>query len=110
MTLQVDVVSAEERLWSGDARQVTARTVDGDIGVLTGHAPLLAILAPGEVRVQTEAGETVLAHVSDGFLSVEHDRVTVVAQDAALGSGAESAAAASGDGPGDGVHDAGSDS
>ena len=87
MTLQVDVVSAEERLWSGEASQVSARTVDGDIGVLTGHAPLLAILAPGDVRVRTEAGETVTAHVNDGFLSVEHDRVTIVAQDAALGSG-----------------------
>ena len=87
MTLQVDVVSAEERLWSGEASQVSARTVDGDIGVLTGHAPLLAILAPGDVRVRTEGGEMVTAHVNDGFLSVEHDRVTIVAQDAALGSG-----------------------
>ena len=97
MTLQVDVVSAEERLWSGEASQVSARTVDGEIGVLTGHAPLLAILAPGDVRVRTESGETVTAHVNDGFLSVEHDRVTIVAQDAALGSGDDSSAPASRD-------------
>ncbi|MFI7589661.1 F0F1 ATP synthase subunit epsilon [Spongisporangium articulatum] len=85
MALQVDVVSAEERLWQGEATRVIARTVEGDIGILTGHAPTLAILAAGQVQILTGSGETVAATVQDGFLSVEHDRVTIVSQDATLG-------------------------
>jgi F-type H+-transporting ATPase subunit epsilon len=94
MTLQVEVASAEQRVWSGEASRVIARTVDGDIGILTGHAPVLAILAPGEVQVLTSQGETVTATVQDGFISVEHDRVTIVAVDAVLGTGSDSHATA----------------
>ena len=87
--LEVEVVSAEERLWRGNATRVIARTVEGDIGILTGHAPTLAILAAGEVRVLAEDGSTVTAECQDGFLSVEHDRVTIVSQDAVLASGSQ---------------------
>jgi F-type H+-transporting ATPase subunit epsilon len=82
--LQVTVVSADAEVWSGAARMVVAKTTEGEIGILAGHEPLLAILAAGEVRVTTLEGPVVTATADDGFLSVEHDTVTVVARDAAL--------------------------
>jgi F-type H+-transporting ATPase subunit epsilon len=84
--LEVELVSADSRVWSGEAREVIARTTEGDMGVLPGHAPVLAVLAKGEVRILTE-GQEVVATVEDGFLSVEHDRVTVVSDSAALTNG-----------------------
>lgn len=84
MTLKVELVAADREVWSGDAAQVVATTTDGDIGILTGHAPLLAVLAEGEVRISGE-GSDVVATVDGGFLSVDHDRVTVVAESARVG-------------------------
>ena len=83
-TLKVSVVSANAEVWSGEAKQLTARTVEGEIGILAGHEPLLAILATGEVRVTAADGTRVTAQADDGFLSVENDVVTVVAREAAL--------------------------
>ena len=87
MPLQVELVSAEARVWSGEANRVIARTTDGDIGVLPGHAPVLAVLAAGEVRILTAEGENVVAMLEDGFLSIEHDRVTLVSDSASLTGG-----------------------
>ena len=81
MPLEVELVSADSRVWSGEAREVIARTTEGDMGVLPGHAPVLAVLAKGEVRIFTE-GQEVVASVDDGFLSVERNRVTVVSDSA----------------------------
>ena len=81
--LQVSVVSADQEVWSGTASMVVARTVVGEIGILAGHQPLLAILAAGEVRITTGSGR-IIANAEDGFLSVDHDTVTVVARNAAL--------------------------
>jgi F-type H+-transporting ATPase subunit epsilon len=82
--LQVSVVSADEEIWSGVARQVIARTTVGEMGILAGHEPVLAILAAGEVRITTRDGQLVTAHADDGFLSFEHNRLTVVARAASL--------------------------
>jgi F-type H+-transporting ATPase subunit epsilon len=82
--LDVTVVSADSQIWSGKAKQIIARTLVGEIGILAGHEPVLAILAKGDVRITTTDGELVTAHADDGFLSVEHDTVTVVARDAEL--------------------------
>ena len=82
--LKVSVVSANAEVWSGEAKQLTARTVEGEIGILAGHEPLLAILATGEVRVTAVDGTRITAQADDGFLSVENDVVTVVAREAAL--------------------------
>jgi F-type H+-transporting ATPase subunit epsilon len=82
--IEVSVVSADQEIWSGTARQLIARTAVGQIGILAGHEPILATLAEGEVRITTTSGEVVTARADDGFLSVDHDRVTVVARDAAL--------------------------
>jgi len=83
-SLNVSVVSAERELWSGEATQVVARTTEGEIGILAGHEPILAILAPGESRVTAVDGSVVTARVEDGFLSVQGDTITIVAGNAEL--------------------------
>ena len=87
MPLEVTLVSADRRVWSGEASQVIARTVEGDIGILGGHAPLLAVLAEGEIRIRPTGGEDVVAQLDGGFLSVEHNRVTVISDSASLDAG-----------------------
>ncbi|GIT81979.1 MULTISPECIES: F0F1 ATP synthase subunit epsilon [Leifsonia] len=82
--LNVSVVAADHEVWSGEASMVVARTVEGQIGILPGHEPLLAILASGEVRVTLNGGESITAQADDGFLSVENNTVTVVARQAEL--------------------------
>ena len=82
--LTVSVVSADQEVWSGLAKQIVARTTEGEIGILPGHEPILAILAAGEVRVTTTEGSVVSANAEDGFLSVENNNVTVVARNAEL--------------------------
>jgi F-type H+-transporting ATPase subunit epsilon len=84
VSLQVEVVAADHKVWSGEASMVIARTIEGDLGVLPGHAPLLAVLAPAEVTIRSAAGEDITAHCGNGFLSVEHDRVMIVADRADL--------------------------
>ena len=78
--LHVEVVSADRLVWSGEATMVIARTTEGDVGVLPGHAPILSLLIDGVVDVQTAEGETWVAAVSAGFLSVAGDRVSVLAE------------------------------
>jgi len=82
--LSVSVVSADQEVWSGEASSIVARTSEGEIGILPGHEPLLAILATGQVRVRLADGSTVTAEAEDGFLSVENDTVAVVARAAQL--------------------------
>ncbi|MCU1571609.1 MAG: synthase subunit epsilon [Naasia sp.] len=84
MPLNVSVVSADEQIWAGEASMVVARTTEGEIGILTGHTPLLAILAGGEVRVTQTGGRKIVVNAQDGFVSVDHDTVTVVARAAEL--------------------------
>ena len=82
--LNVSVVSADQQVWSGEATMVVARTTEGEIGILPGHEPMLAVLARGEVRLTLADGAKVLAEAADGFLSVENDTVTIVARKAEL--------------------------
>ncbi len=84
--LQVTVVSATAEVWSGEASMVVARTTEGEIGILAGHEPTLGILAAGEVRITTAAGDKVTAQAEDGFLSVDGDQVMVVAGQAEITS------------------------
>jgi F-type H+-transporting ATPase subunit epsilon len=105
VTLHVEVVVADRELWAGDAGMVIAKTLDGDIGLLTGHPPVLGILAEGSVvRIldpegdasgTAVAGEEVTAAVSGGFLSVSDDRVSILAVDAQLGAEVDKGAARS---------------
>lgn len=82
--ISVSVVSADQEIWSGTGSMLVARTKIGQIGILAGHEPVLAILDVGDVRVTTTSGEVITVHAADGFLSFEHDRATVVARDASL--------------------------
>jgi F-type H+-transporting ATPase subunit epsilon len=83
-TLHVELVAADQAVWSGAAKMVVAKTVEGQIGLLPGHEPMLAILAAGEVRITLPTGEQLAASAEDGFLSIEHNVVTIVARHAAL--------------------------
>ena len=79
MPLQVEIVSADRKVWEGEASQVSARSIDGDLGILPGHTPILCVLAEGEVRVSAD-GSWRSAQIDGGFLSVDHDRVTIIAE------------------------------
>ena len=69
--LHVELVAVEEKVWSGEAEMVVARTTEGELGVLPGHAPLLGQLAePGQVRIKLAGGEQLAYDVAGGFLSV----------------------------------------
>ncbi len=82
--LTVNIVSAESEVWSGEAEMLIAQTLEGEIGILAGHVPLLAVLAKGDIKVKLAGGKMVHATAEDGFISVEHDVVTVVAGTATL--------------------------
>jgi F-type H+-transporting ATPase subunit epsilon len=95
--LDVDVVAADRTIWSGEARMVSAPSVEGDVGILPGHTPMLAVLRPGTVRITpASGGQVIRAEVEAGFLSVDADRVTVVTDTAAAG---DRAGAPAGTGP-----------
>jgi len=91
MPLQVEIVSADRKVWEGEATQVSARSIDGDLGILPGHTPILCVLDEGEVRVNAD-GSWRSAQIDGGFLSVDHDRVTIIAESVDA-SGSASAAA-----------------
>ena len=82
--LQVELVAADRLVWSGEAKLVIARTTEGDVGILPGHAPLLSVLIDGVVDVQTADGETWVAAVDAGFLSVAHNRVSILSERAEM--------------------------
>jgi F-type H+-transporting ATPase subunit epsilon len=92
-TIQVDIVSAEGAIFSGPARMVFAPASQGDVGILPRHAPLLTLLKPGEVRVQTDQGEEQPFYVGGGVLEVQPHRVTVLADTALRAKDIDEAAA-----------------
>jgi len=81
--LEVHVVTPEEEVWAGDADMVVVTASDGQLGVQPGHAPLLALLGAGPLKIKTGSSE-VLANVDSGFLHVANDRVEVLAEHAEL--------------------------
>ena len=98
MTVRVELVAPDGEVWSGRARMVIVKTLDGDIGILTGHPPVLGILAEGSlVRIldAEDAGDQkeLQAAVSSGFLAVRDDRVSILARQAQLGTQVDAAAA-----------------
>jgi F-type H+-transporting ATPase subunit epsilon len=102
VTLRVELVVPDGQVWSGEARMVIAKTLDGDLGVLGGHPPVLGILAEGGVVQVLDAqhgagrdgatGEALQVAVSSGFLSVHDDRVSILARQAELGHRVDRAA------------------
>jgi len=86
VTLHVALVVPDRELWSGEASMVIAKTTEGDIGVLTGRAPVFGVLAEGSlVEIVTGDETRVRAAVSGGFLSVADDKVSILAAQAQLG-------------------------
>jgi F-type H+-transporting ATPase subunit epsilon len=92
VTLRVELLVPDGEIWSGNARMVIVKTLDGDIGVMGSHPPVLGILAEGSVvrildpEVGDEAqGEEVLIAVSSGFLAIADDRVSILSRQAEVG-------------------------
>jgi F-type H+-transporting ATPase subunit epsilon len=84
-TLHVELVAVERTLWSGEARMVIARTTEGELGILPGHAPLLGQLAEGGVvTVRVEGGDDLTVAAHGGFLSVTDRGVSILAESAEI--------------------------
>ncbi|MBK1734224.1 F0F1 ATP synthase subunit epsilon [Halorhodospira abdelmalekii] len=92
-TLQVDIVSAEEQLYAGEAKMVIAPAIEGDVGIAPRHAPLLTRLRPGELRIIREGEEEFFFYASGGLLEVQPHRVTVLADTAVRARDIDEAAA-----------------
>ena len=92
-TIHVDIVSAEGEIFSGEAAMFFAPGADGDLGIAPRHAPLLTLLKPGEVRVQTPEGQEQHFFVGGGALEVQPNKVTVLADTAVRAADIDEAAA-----------------
>ncbi len=77
-TLQIELVAADRIVWSGEARMVLTRTVDGELGIMANHTPLLSVLSIGTVDIRGEDGEHLVAAVDGGFISVAKNRVSIL--------------------------------
>lgn len=92
-TVYCDIVSAEEKIFSGDVTMLSAAASTGDLGIMPGHAPLLTGLQPGPVRISRAEGPEEIYYVSGGYLEVQPNHITVLA-DTALRAGDMDEAAA----------------
>jgi F-type H+-transporting ATPase subunit epsilon len=92
-TLQVDVVSAEEEVFSGQAQFVALPGEQGELGILPGHAPLITRIKPGAVRIKTESGAEELLFVAGGILEVQPGGISVLADTAIRGKDLDEAKA-----------------
>jgi F-type H+-transporting ATPase subunit epsilon len=89
--VHVEVVAVEQKVWSGDADMLVARTTEGELGILAGHAPLLGQLAePSQIRIKRAEGDLAF-DVAGGFLSVDANGVTVLAESCQPASAASEA-------------------
>lgn len=83
--LHVELVSVEREIWSGEATEVLARTVEGELGILPNHAPLLGQLADGGVvEIRRDDGDAMMVAAHGGFLSVTKEGVSILAETAEL--------------------------
>jgi len=92
-TIHVDIVSAEGEIYAGEAKMVFLPAAEGELGIAPRHAPLLALLKAGEVRVQPPEGAELSFYVGGGALEVQPTRVTVLADTAARAHDLDEAAA-----------------
>ena len=93
MTLQCDIVSAEAQIYSGLVELLVATGIEGELGVCHGHAALLTRLIPGPIRLVEPTGEEQVYYASGGFLEVQGDVVTVLADPAVRADDIDEAAA-----------------
>jgi F-type H+-transporting ATPase subunit epsilon len=82
--LEVDLAGADRTIWHGAAASVSAPAADGGIGILPGHSPLMAILRQGTVKIVPIGGPAVTFDVIGGFISVDADKVTIVADESPI--------------------------
>ena len=92
-TMHLDIVSAEEALFSDEVEFVVARATEGELGVTPRHAPLMAKLQPGDVRVRMPGGEEQFFYVSGGMLEIQPHVVTILADTALRAKDIDEAAA-----------------
>lgn len=92
-TMQVEVVSAENEIFSGEATMLIATAEAGELGIYPQHTPLLTNLKPGDVRVQTADGEEQVIYVSGGILEVTPKKITVLSDTAIRADDLDEAAA-----------------
>jgi len=92
-TINVDIVSAEGEIYSGEASMVFAPAKMGEVGIAPRHAPMLTALKPGEVRVQDAEGKEVSFYVTGGMLEIQPTQITVLADTALRGNQLDEAAA-----------------
>jgi F-type H+-transporting ATPase subunit epsilon len=81
MAFRVEVVSPEEDIFTGEADFLRAETVEGEIGILTGHTPILAQLVPCEVKVRGTDGRESLFPIGGGFMTVKENRAIILAEE-----------------------------
>ncbi len=93
MTIHCDIVSAEAQIYSGLVELLVATGAEGELGICFGHAPLLTSLVPGPVRVVEQGGEEQVFYASGGFLEVQRDVVTILADTALRADDVDEAAA-----------------
>ncbi|HVX71014.1 MAG TPA: F0F1 ATP synthase subunit epsilon [Mycobacteriales bacterium] len=82
--MQVDLVAPDRMVWSGEAEFVRARTVDGEIGILPRHIPLLGVLVEAPITIRRGGEGDLVANVSGGFLSVSAEGVKILAETVTL--------------------------
>ena len=82
--MQVEVVSADRVVWSGESTNIIAKTVAGEIGILPGHSPVLGVLEPSAVTIFCEDGRRETIAVDGGFISVSRGRVSILSEYARL--------------------------
>ena len=83
-TMTVALVTADRELWSGEATAVNARTLDGEIGIMANHTPIMSVLGPGQVDVRTVDEGHWVAAVDGGFLSVADNQVRLLCEHAEI--------------------------
>jgi F-type H+-transporting ATPase subunit epsilon len=83
-TMQVDLVAPDRMVWSGEAEFVRARTIDGEIGILPRHIPLLGVLVEAPVTIRRSGEGDLVANVTGGFLSVSAEGVKILAESVEL--------------------------
>ncbi|GAB4281001.1 MAG: hypothetical protein Kow0056_16030 [Coriobacteriia bacterium] len=83
-TVLCEIITPERIIYTDEAQMVVAPTIDGEIGILPLHAPLVSVLKPGEVRVKVDSENTEWVAVSGGYIQVHEDKVIILADDAAL--------------------------
>ena len=87
--LIVEVVEVDQSVWNGEARQVIVNTMEGEIGILAGHVPVAGVLQEGRVVIDPIDGNRVEGRVDGGIVSVDSNRVTIVADHFSEGAAAQ---------------------